>query len=103
MNVEDIILPEQDPAGKIAQMVADLKFSDIPEEHVDYVKKDILDMMGCIIAGTTENIAAIAAKQAASWAAAATRRSWSTATASPLPSPPSQRHHGPRQRHGRHP
>lgn len=67
MRLEDIIAPEQDPAGQLAQMVADLKYDDIPAEHVDYVKKDILDMMGCMISGTTEHIAAIAAEQAREW------------------------------------
>jgi 2-methylcitrate dehydratase PrpD len=53
MNIEDIITPEQDPSAILAQMVADLKFKNIPEEHVEYVKKDVLDELACIIAGTT--------------------------------------------------
>lgn len=53
MKVEDMISHEQDPSGILSQMVADLKYEDIPEEHVEYVKKDTLDMLACIIAGTT--------------------------------------------------
>ena len=44
---------EEDPSGKLSEFVADLKFEDIPEEHLDYAKKDILDGIGCFIAGTT--------------------------------------------------
>lgn len=53
MKIEDVISPEQDPSGKLAAFAADLKFADIPAEHVDFIKKDILDEIGCIIAGST--------------------------------------------------
>ena len=53
MKVDDVIAPGQDPSGLLAEMAANLRFDDLPEEHVDFVKKDILDMLGCIIAGTT--------------------------------------------------
>lgn len=53
MRVEDIIAPEEDPSGKLAQFVSELKYTDIPAEHVEYVKKDVLDAFACMIAGTT--------------------------------------------------
>lgn len=67
MNLEDIITPEQDPSGKMAQMVADLKFEDIPAEHVEYVKKDILDALACIIAGTTGPTVSTVVEQVKEW------------------------------------
>ena len=53
MKLEDTISPREDPAGQLAQMLADLHFEDIPEEHIEYAKKDIFDALGCLIAGTT--------------------------------------------------
>ncbi len=53
MNFKDNIAPDKDPAGRLAEFVADLRYEDIPEEHVDYVKKDLLDEIGCMIAGST--------------------------------------------------
>ena len=43
MNLDDIITPEQDPAGNLSEMAANLRFEDIPPEDVDFVKRDILE------------------------------------------------------------
>ena len=53
MKVEDIITPEEDPSGKLAEFVTNLKFDQIPEEHIDFIKRDVLDELGCIIAGSS--------------------------------------------------
>ena len=53
MKVEDIITPEEDPSGKLAEFAANLKFEDIPEENVEFVKKDVLDALACMLAGTS--------------------------------------------------
>ena len=53
MKIEDKVLPHLDPAGKLAEMAANLRYEDIPEEHLEYAKKDILNELGCMIAGTT--------------------------------------------------
>lgn len=53
MNINELLAPQDDPSGKMAEMVADLKFEDIPAENVEYVKKDLLDSLGCLIAGST--------------------------------------------------
>ena len=67
MNINDIITPEQDPSGAMAQMVADLKYEDIPEEHLEYAKKDILDELACIIAGTTGPTVSTVNEQVREW------------------------------------
>lgn len=53
VNVEDIITPQQDPAGKLAEFAANLRYEDIPEEHVDFIKRDVLDMIACLFGGST--------------------------------------------------
>ena len=67
MNLDDIITPEQDPAGNLSEMAANLRFEDIPPEDVDFVKRDILDIAGCILAGSTEQTAQDALETARSW------------------------------------
>lgn len=52
MEVTDIIRPDQDPAGKMAEFLADLRYEQIPEEHVEFVKKDLLDALACLLAGS---------------------------------------------------
>ena len=41
MNVNDIITPQEDPSGKMAEFAANLKYEDIPAEQADYIKRDI--------------------------------------------------------------
>lgn len=67
MRVEDTITPEQDPSGYLAQMVAQLQYEDIPAEHMDYAKKDILDEIGCMLAGTTGPTVPIVMEQIREW------------------------------------
>ena len=40
MKIEDIITPEQDPSGVMAEFAANLKYEDIPAEQQDYIKRD---------------------------------------------------------------
>lgn len=53
MNVNDIITPQEDPSGKMAEFAANLKYEDIPAEQADYIKRDILDMMCSFLGGST--------------------------------------------------
>lgn len=53
MEVKDRIAPQEDPAGKLAEFTANLKYEDIPEDQVDYIKRDILDMMCSFLGGST--------------------------------------------------
>lgn len=53
MNIEDIISPADDPSGKLAEFVTNLQYEDIPEEHIDFIKRDVLDELACIIAGSS--------------------------------------------------
>lgn len=53
MDVKDIIAPEQDPSGKLAEFAADLKYEDLPKEQREYIKKDILDMMSSFLGGSS--------------------------------------------------
>lgn len=53
MEVKDIIAPGKDPSGEMAKFAADLTYEDIPVEQVDYVKRDILDMMCSFLGGST--------------------------------------------------
>ena len=52
MQVQDIIEPNQDPSGALAEFVADLTYDALPDEQRDFIKKDILDELGVMIAGT---------------------------------------------------
>lgn len=52
MQVKDMITPQQDPAGKMAEFVSKLKYEQIPAEQIEYVKRDVLDELGNIIAGS---------------------------------------------------
>ncbi len=53
MKVEDILTPEQDPSGVMAEFAANLKYEDIPADLVDYIKRDILDAMSSFLGGST--------------------------------------------------
>jgi 2-methylcitrate dehydratase PrpD len=53
MKVNDIITPLEDPAGKLAEFAANLRYEDIPEEHADFIKRDVLDMIACLFGGST--------------------------------------------------
>lgn len=68
MNVNDVIAAELDPSGALAQMAADLTYEDVPEEHLEYAKKDILDELACCIAGTTGPTVPTAIELVREWA-----------------------------------
>ncbi len=53
MKISDMITPAQDPAGKLAEFTANLKYEDIPAEQADYIKRDILDAMSSMLGGST--------------------------------------------------
>ena len=53
VNVKDILKPEEDPSGRLAEFAAELSYELIPEEQVEYIKKDILDMMCSFLGGST--------------------------------------------------
>lgn len=52
MEINDIVAPEQDPAGTLAEFAAGLTFEDLPAEQVEFIKRDTLDMLGCLLAGS---------------------------------------------------
>ena len=52
MRPSDQIKPDQDPSGKLAEMVVNTKYSDIPSEVVDIAKKAIFDTIAVTIAGS---------------------------------------------------
>lgn len=56
MQVQDIIDPSQDPSGIMSEFVADLKYEDLPGEQVDFIKRDILDCLGVMIAGSGHEV-----------------------------------------------
>lgn len=46
------IKPDEDPAGKLAEMVVKTNLNDVPPEVIDTTKRIILDNLACIIAGS---------------------------------------------------
>ena len=46
------IEPTQDPSGKLAEMVVNTEYEDIPDDVIEATKKIILDNIACIIAGS---------------------------------------------------
>ncbi|MFZ2948202.1 MAG: hypothetical protein WA003_01840 [Desulfuromonadaceae bacterium] len=43
MRIFDPIKPEQDPSGKLAEMVVNTRYEDIPADVIDIAKKVIFD------------------------------------------------------------
>lgn len=52
MKTYDPIKPEQDPSGKLAKMVVNTKYDDIPSEMIELAKKAIFDTIAVTIAGS---------------------------------------------------
>lgn len=52
MRTFNPIRPEQDPAGKLAEMVANTKYEDLPSDVVELAKKAIFDTIAVTIAGS---------------------------------------------------
>ncbi|MGV8058168.1 MAG: MmgE/PrpD family protein [Smithellaceae bacterium] len=46
------IKPNEDPSGKLAEMVVNTRYDDVPAEVIDVTKKIILDNLACIVAGS---------------------------------------------------
>ncbi|MCD8338949.1 MAG: MmgE/PrpD family protein [Burkholderiales bacterium] len=45
---------EFSPSAECAKFVANVKYQDLPESVIDFVKKDVLDWLGCAIAGSAD-------------------------------------------------
>lgn len=67
MEVKDIITPQEDPSGKMAEFAANLSYDDIPAEQADYIKRDILDMMCSFYGGSTGPSMATVMDSVRSW------------------------------------
>jgi 2-methylcitrate dehydratase PrpD len=52
MRTYDVIMPDQDPSGKLAEMVVNTKYDDIPPEMIELAKKAIFDTIAVTIAGS---------------------------------------------------
>lgn len=70
MNVFEPIKPEQDPAGKMAEMVVTTAFEDIPSEVIEIAKKAILDTLAVIIAGSKWEVSPQIVEQVVEWGGA---------------------------------
>lgn len=69
MKVEDILKPWEDPSGILAEFAANLSYDDLPEEQIDYIKKDILDMMCSFLGGSTGPSVDVVMDSVRSWGA----------------------------------
>jgi 2-methylcitrate dehydratase PrpD len=63
-------LPEQDPAGALARMVADTRFESIPLQVIDLAKRAILDTLAATLAGSGWEVSPAIADQVAEWGGA---------------------------------
>jgi len=70
MKHENAILPEQDPAGALAHMVACIRHEDIALPVVDLAKHAILDTLAVMIAGSGWEVSPAIADQVAQWGGA---------------------------------
>lgn len=61
------VLPEDDPAGPLARMVAETCFEDIPASVIDLAKRAILDTLAVTIAGSGWEVSPAIADQVAEW------------------------------------
>ncbi len=70
MKHENPVLPQDDPAGLPAQMVAHTRYEDIPTDVIDLAKRAILDTLAVTVAGSGWEIASAIADQVAQWGGA---------------------------------
>lgn len=61
------IKPEQDPAGKLAEMVVNTRYSDIPAAVIDVAKKAIFDTLAVTIAGSKWEVSPQIAELVKGW------------------------------------
>lgn len=67
MKVFEPIKPEQDPAGKMAEMVINTAYIDIPSNVIALAKKAILDTLAVIIAGSKWEVSPQIVQQVREW------------------------------------
>lgn len=70
MNAFEPIRPEQDPAGKLAEMVVTTAFEDIPTAVVELAKRAILDTLAVTIAGSNWEVSPQIVRQVVEWGGA---------------------------------
>ncbi|BBF69944.1 MmgE/PrpD family protein [Sphingomonas bisphenolicum] len=70
MKHENPVLPEHDPAGALARMVADTRYEDLPAGVIDLAKRAILDTLAVTIAGSGWEVSPAIAAQVAEWGGA---------------------------------
>ncbi|MEX5685384.1 MmgE/PrpD family protein [Pseudomonas silesiensis] len=70
MNAFEPIRPEQDPAGKLAAMVVNTAFEDIPVGVIELAKKAILDTLAVTIAGSNWEVSPQIVRQVVEWGGA---------------------------------
>lgn len=67
MRVFDPIKPEQDPSGKLAEMVVNTRYDDIPANVIDVAKKAIFDTIAVTIAGSNWQVSPQIAELVQGW------------------------------------
>ncbi|ALR20199.1 MmgE/PrpD family protein [Sphingobium baderi] len=70
MKHENPVLPEHDPAGPLAKMVAETRYQDIPAPVIDLAKRAILDTLAVTVAGSGWEVSPAIADQVAEWGGA---------------------------------
>lgn len=85
MKHENPVLPQDDPAGLLAQMVAHTRYEEIPTDVIDLAKRAILDTLAVTVAGSGWEIASAIADQVAQWGGAPQGGSWCMAMRSQRP------------------
>jgi 2-methylcitrate dehydratase PrpD len=70
MKHENPVLPEHDPAGLLAHMVAHTRYEDIPSSVIDIAKCAILDTLAVTVAGSGWEVSPAIADQVAEWGGA---------------------------------
>lgn len=67
MRTFETIKPDQDPAGKLAEMVVNIQYEDIPAKVIEASKKAILDTIAVTIAGSSWEVTPQIAEMVKDW------------------------------------
>lgn len=70
MKHDNPVLPENDPAGPMARMVAETRFEDIGAPVIDLAKRAILDTLAVTVAGSGWEVSPAIAQQVIEWGGA---------------------------------
>ncbi|WP_068084316.1 MmgE/PrpD family protein [Novosphingobium rosa] len=70
MKHENPVLPQDDPSGPLARMVADTRFEDLPPPVIDLAKRAIFDTLAVTIAGSGWEVSPAIADLVAEWGGA---------------------------------